>query len=248
MGRSRRFSRDHRRRMRRLAAGAACAGALVGGGSLLPAGAAVPPEPTYGTASVDGSPGEWAAGDVFGPLVSDRAPYPALATASLRYDCDAGVLYVYVAANPGVVLQAIDPDEDYVRLGGGKLVTGLSGDDGVPPDFAWLGLSGDTASGWEASAEVAEGSYPVSLRIHAKVPDDSADGYQVIDLQPRYSDLTLTCEEVEASSTTSTPPLSTTTSTTEPPVVEADQEDAPVTPAAPAPVVSPATGSSGLTG
>ena len=103
-------------------------------------------------------------------------------------------LFALVTAAPGEILKTEDTAEAYLRLGPtGKLVSGLSGNDGVAPDFAWVGQSGITASGFEASATVAPGSYPASLRVHAKLPDDSADGYETVDLEPRYRDLTVEC-------------------------------------------------------
>ena len=233
-----------RRRARWIAGAVAAAAASVG--PVIPfASAAAPPEPTYGTATVDGSPGEWSGGDVFGVLNSNDPPYATLGSASLRYDCDTGVLYVYVAASAGVVLQTSDPAEDYVRLGAaGKIV------DGTSADFAWVGQTADGASGWEASATAAEGSYPAQLRIHAKVPDQSSDGYQVIDLQPRYSDLTIACPAAETTSTTSDvksgSSTSTPTATTDPedPVVEPAQVDQ----APAADPVTPESGSPALTG
>lgn len=186
----------------------------------VPAFSAEPPEPTYESADVDGSPGEWDGGDVFATLVSDTPPNDARGTLSLRYDCEAGVLYAYVATAEGYELQTTDPDEAYLRLGeSGKIVSGTSGDDGAAPDFAWVGQSGDTASGFEASAEVGEGSY--TLRVHAKVPDDSSDGYDTIGA--RSLELVIECEEVEgtttSSTTTTTAPeeegTTTTTTTTE---------------------------------
>jgi hypothetical protein len=209
-----RSARDQARKRRaRIALGVAAVGAATVW-PLLPAGAANPPEPTYSGATVDGSAGEWGGGDVFGTLYSNDPPYAPLATASLRYDCEAGVLYAYIAANPGVVLQTSDPAEDYVRVGSGKLVSGLSGNDGSAPDFAYVGETADGASGWEASAPLAEGAYPAALRIHAKVPDQSSDGYQVIDLQPRYSNLTVACPEEQV--TTTIQSSSTEVTTTEP--------------------------------
>ncbi len=195
--------------MRRAGLGLAAAGLCAVGATLaVPAFSAEPPEPTYESADVDGSPGEWDGGDVFATLVSDTPPHDARGTVSLRYDCEAGVLYAYVATAEGYELQTTDPDEAYLRLGSsGKIVSGSSGDDGAAPDFAWVGQSGDTAGGFEASAEVAEGSY--ALRVHAKVPDDSSDGYETIGA--RDLELVIDCEVVQGTTTSSTPEETTTT-------------------------------------
>ncbi len=184
----------HPRRL--LAATAAMLAVLFG--PALAAEAAAPPQPTYAPANVDGNPGEWKSGDVWGTLISNNPNDGVFGTVSLRYDCRTQVLYAYVKAAPGVVFQTLDPAEAYLRLGPtGKLVSGLSGDDGSAPDFRWVGASGDSATGWEASAKVAPGSYPLSFRVHGKVPNDSADGYETFDLDPRYSDLTIDCKKTK---------------------------------------------------
>ena len=86
---------------------------------------------------------------------------------------------------------------------------------------------------------MAEGAYPAALRIHAKVPDQSSDGYEVIDLKPRYSNLTVACPVVEATTTiqsssteVTTTTQATTTTSTDPEepsdtVVKAAVEEAP---------------------
>ncbi|CAN5696759.1 hypothetical protein BH10ACT1_BH10ACT1_36060 [soil metagenome] len=213
---------------RRSAIAAAGLAALALGSSvaLRPAAAAAPPEPTYATATVDGSPAEWSGTDQWGTIASNDPPNRTVASASLRYDCTTSVLYVLVQVAPGEIMQTADPAEAYVRLGSsGKLVSGASGLDGTAPDFAWVGSTGPTATGFEASAEVAPGSYPASLRIHAKLPDDSGDGYETVDLVPRYSDLVLSCPEVVATTVTSTS-TTTTTSTTAVPVTPTSQAPA----------------------
>ncbi len=165
---------------------AAAAVALLALVSLPAAGA----EPSSGTATVDGDVAEWAPADVFDEMVAVTPPHPPRATLSLRYDCAEGTLYAMVQALPGVVLQTLDPAEAYLRLGAtGKLVSGTNGDGG----FAWVGRSGDAAQGFEMSAPASAGDHLAALRVHAKVPDGSADGYETIDLDPRYQDLSLGC-------------------------------------------------------
>lgn len=154
----------------------------------LPAAATTGSTPTAGTAVVDGDPGEWSAADEFGPLVAMNSADEVRASLSLRYDCNAEVLYALVQAVPGVTLRTTDPDEAYLRLGSnGNRVSGADG------DFAWVGLDGDGAQGFEMSASVASGDNSSALRVHAKVIDGSADGYETIDLDPRTQDLSLPC-------------------------------------------------------
>ncbi|HWJ62616.1 MAG TPA: hypothetical protein VNS19_11655 [Acidimicrobiales bacterium] len=165
-------------------------------GPAVAASAAAPPQPTYASANVDGNPWEWNNFDTWGTLLSNDPPYRIVGKVLLRYDCKTQVLYAYAKVSPGEIMQTADPAEAYLRLGQtGKLVSGQSGDDGTAPDFRWVGESNGTAKGFEASAKVAPGSYPASFRVHAKLPDDSADGYETIDLDPRYSDLTIECKQ-----------------------------------------------------
>ena len=187
-----------RTRSRRVLAGAAIAlVALLG--PAVAASAAAPPQPTYGSANVNGNTWEWNSSDVWGTLLSNNPNEPGgrtFGTVSLRYDCYSKVLYAYVKAAPGKVFRTDDPAEAYLRLGPeGKLVSGESGDNGYAPDFRWVGQSGNTARGWEASAKVAPGSYPLSFRVHGKVLNTSADGYETFDLDPRYSDLLIDCQK-----------------------------------------------------
>ncbi len=195
-------------RSRRITALSGMAMAAAGATLLVPAGmaSAAAPEPVYAAATVDGAPGEWSADAPWGTLVSNDPPHRVIGSLSLRYECSTETLFALVTAAPGETFKTEDPGEAYLRLGPtGKLVSGLSGNDGVPPDFAWVEQSGITAAGFEASASVTPGTYPASLRVHAKLPDDSADGYETIDLDPRYRDLTIECPTVVPTSIDSVP-------------------------------------------
>lgn len=164
----------------------------VGGLLLLPRPAAAV-EPLAGSAVVDGVAAEWTPADDVAALVGNDPPHVERGRLSLRYDCDTEVLYALLQAGPGVRFLAIDPDEAYLRFGDeAKLVSGEDGVDGVAPDAAWIDHQGDTAAGIEMSAPVAPGTHD-DLRVHAKVPNDSADGYETVDLSPRYQELVLAC-------------------------------------------------------
>jgi hypothetical protein len=149
---------------------------------------ASPPEPTYGTANVDGNTGEWElAGDFFANMYQAGKPdMPLESKLYLRYDCSRNTLYALVLAEPGVPVLANLPGDSYVKLGNAtKLVDGNSGDEGTPPDFAWVGLGFDGnaahAQGWEASALLVPASY-TNLNVHAQVFDDgSAQTSAVVD-------------------------------------------------------------------
>jgi hypothetical protein len=141
---------------------------------------------------VDGNPSEWnlTADFVANLYEGGNSSNPVEAKLYLRYDSAGDVLYAFVKAQPGVVLQTIDPAEAYLSTPAtGKIVSGLSGDNGVAPDFAWVGLSTPTATGFEASGLLGPGSY--DLRVHAKVPDGSAAGYHTLDISGRFKPLTI---------------------------------------------------------
>lgn len=143
----------------------------------IPLYAASPPEPAYGTANVDGSTGEWyLEADFFANMYRAGKPdKPLESKLYLRYDCSTKTLYALVLGEPGVPVLANLPADNYMKLGNAtKLVDGNSGDEGTPPDFAWVGLGFDGnpahAQGWEASALLMPASY-TNLNVSAQVLD-----------------------------------------------------------------------------
>jgi len=119
----------------------------------------------------------------------------------LRFDCATHTLYVLVLAEPGVTIRAgsSDHDDNYVKIDGIKKVDGNSGDNGIPPDFSYIGLSGGTAQGWEASFILPEGSYlgggtNKGLNVHTQVNDE---GSQTSAVKNRSIDLVIDCPEDE---------------------------------------------------
>lgn len=143
--------------------------------------AAEAPDVTYGTADVDGNPGEWDLdNDFFASLhAGSNTSFPARADSYARYDCTTGVLYMLVMARSGETIKTDEPNDHYVRIdGAGKLVSDLSGDDGAAPDFRFVGQSGATAAGWEASGPLPPGTY--DIRVFTKVSADDTDGYDAI--------------------------------------------------------------------
>ncbi|HEM61366.1 MAG TPA: hypothetical protein ENO24_03660 [Chloroflexi bacterium] len=147
----------------------------------LSAQAATPPEPTYASANVDGNYGEW---DLVNDFFADmyRAADPTKKVESklyVRYDCETETLYVLVLAVDGVTVLP-EPDNAFVKLGNAiTLVNGNSGDDGTPPDFAWV-MSNDDYIGFEASASLAPGSYN-NLNVHVNVDDGGSQTSAVAD-------------------------------------------------------------------
>jgi len=152
-----------------------------------------PPGVVCGVADVDGDSSEW---DLTSDFVANmyRAGNPTKAIESklyLRYDANTETLYVLVLAEPGVDV-LVEPDDAFVKLGNtNKLVDGNSGDDGVAPDFAWIGLNGDRAAGWEASTPLAMGSYS-NLNVHTQVFDDGEA--QTSAVKNRSIGVEITCE------------------------------------------------------
>jgi hypothetical protein len=115
------------------------------------------------------------------------------------------VLSALVSADVGVTFRADRPENAYLRIDGvGKLVSGESGDDGTPPDFAWVALDGRGAQGFEASGIVAPGEH--TIRAHILMADDSADGYLPLDSDPRTGPLSLHCEVPPGSPSASASP------------------------------------------
>ncbi|MDY6908257.1 MAG: hypothetical protein SV910_08570, partial [Chloroflexota bacterium] len=138
------------------------------------ASAAVPPAPTYGTAAVDGDTGEWDLGDDFFAEMYEagKTSKPDTSKLYLRYDCESNTLYALVLANDGLLV-IVETDESYIKVAGDKKVGDTDGDDGNPPDFAWVGRDGDRAQGWEASFVLAPGSYD-EFYVHTNVDDDGS--------------------------------------------------------------------------
>ena len=182
--------------------GWAAAAALLALSVLAPAGAgaANPPSPTYGTAVVDGSIVEWnLSADRFAAMREDGYPNkPVVAYLYLRYDCASSTLYALVLGEDGVVFRQTRPENAYIRIdGSGKLFSGNSGNNGTPPDFAWVDGDGTYAAGYEGSGKLDPGTYTV--RAHVLQPDNSADGYKEIDNTNRDAPLVIECAKPSAS-------------------------------------------------
>ena len=123
---------------------------------------------------------------------------PLESKAYLRYDCVPNTLYVLVLTEPGVpALAAGWESSAWAAIGSisNKVYTGMSGNDGIPPDFAWVGLSGDGlyASGYEASFQLDPGDWKII--IHIEVLDDSASQTSAtIGFPKELIDLNIVCE------------------------------------------------------
>ena len=91
----------------------------------------------------------------------------------LRYDLPSETLYVLVLAEPGVPALTLD-DDAWVAIDGinNKVVKGTSGNDGTPPDFAWINPSNGEADGYEASFKISPDPEPRTLMVHVQVYND----------------------------------------------------------------------------
>lgn len=198
-GFSGRRSRLSKRSATSIAAGTVLLSALIAPAAALAA------SPSEGSATVDGATGDWSFGaDFFANMTPGGSGSNVLAKLYLRYDCDAEVLYALILAEDGQKILQEDPTgdagdltESYLQVdGSGKAVHGGSGNNGTPPDFAFVDPDGDVADGFEASASLEPGSH--TLRAHALVADDSQeDGYVAIDTAGRTVDLDIECADVE---------------------------------------------------
>jgi hypothetical protein len=175
-------------------------------------GAASPPIPSSGSATVDGSTGDWNLGaDHFADMTdAGSATKPVVAKLYLRYDCASETLYALVLGVDGTQFRETRPENAYIRIdGAGKLVSGESGNDGTAPDFSWVNPDGTLADGWEASGPLAPGSHTV--RAHVLRPDDSSDGYQNVDNIGRADPLVLECATATPTPTPTPTPTATAT-------------------------------------
>lgn len=155
-----------------------------------PAVGAAAPNPSAGSATVDGSPAEWDLGaDFFATMANaGTAGQPVVANLYLRYDCETETLYGLVLAADGWQAQQTRPENAYLSIDGtGKLV---SGEDA---DFAWVGGDGTLADGFEASGELAPGTYTVRAHVLIDDPSDTDDGYIPTDTVPRHAPLVIEC-------------------------------------------------------
>ena len=118
--------------------------------------------------TIDGSNSDWDRPLDFlvNMFEAGRPDKDILAKAYARYDCAREMMVVFVEAIPHWAIVPSNGD-NYVKVSQtDKLVDGNSGNNGTPPDFAYIG-----ATGWEASFHLAPGSYigDGGLNIHAEV-------------------------------------------------------------------------------
>jgi len=200
------FHRGRRRMPSARSSAVIVVGSLLLLAALAPASLAAAPHPSEGSATVDGSTADWSLSSDFFSDMTDAGVdgRPVRAKLYLQYDCDAEVLYALVLAQGGEKARQDRPDEAYIRIdGSGKLISATHGNDGTPPDFAWVNGDGTLADGWEGSGPLAPGSY--TLRAHVLIADDSADGYTPMDTVGRDVSLEIDCGGVAPTQGTPTP-------------------------------------------
>jgi hypothetical protein len=174
--------------------------------ALAPVSYAAAPNPSEGSATVDGSTGDWSLSSDFFSDMTDAgvATRPVRAKLYLKYDCESEVLYALVLAQGDEKVRQDRTDEAYIRIdASGKLISATHNNDGTPPDFAWVNGDGSRADGWEGSGSLAPGSYTV--RAHVLIADDSADGYTPMDTVGRDIPLEIDCGGVGPTQGTPTP-------------------------------------------
>ena len=159
-----------------------------------PTSSAAAPDPVLGSAVVDGNPGEWTAADYFADMSDNGNPdNDTLATLSMRYDCKTGTAYALVQSLVDGKVKQDRPDQGYIRIDGVTVViaTNHQPANGTSPDFEWVNGNGTRADGYEASFDLAPGSY--TIRAHFLYEFDDADGYLTVDTVPRAAPLTIDC-------------------------------------------------------
>ncbi len=194
------FRSGRRRRMPATrSASVIVAGVLLLTALVAPATLAAAPNPSQGSATVDGNIDDWSLGDDFFADMTDagKPEMPARAKLYLRYDCDSETLFALVLAVGDEQARQDRPDEAYLRIdGSGKLIK-------PGEDFAWVNGDGTLADGWEGSGELEPGTY--TARSHVLIADDSADGYTPMDPIGREVPLVIECEDEEDVEPTPTP-------------------------------------------
>ena len=165
--------------------------------------------------TIDGSSGDWdepAADFLANMFEAGKPEKDILSRLYGRYDCSTETFYVFVRTVVGWNILPSNND-NYVKLGQtDKLVDGSSGNNGVPPDFAYIG-----ATGWEAAFHLPPGSYTGDngLNVHAQVvPENRAATSAVAD---RRLPVTIDCSTTPPTAPPTTAPP--TTPPTAPPTI-----------------------------
>ncbi|MDD3187829.1 MAG: hypothetical protein PHD02_05145 [Bacilli bacterium] len=134
------------------------------------------PNVSYGTATVDGNINDWdLIQDLFAPMyIGGDSTKTLTSNVYLKYDCNQHVLYVLVLITNPLIPGLKSPDDAwaYVNNKNDKVYTGNSDNNGIPPDFAWVGVgfdgNQDHVQGYEASFSINPGNY-YNIVFHLEV-------------------------------------------------------------------------------
>ena len=168
-------------------------------GTLAVASAAAP-SVANGTATIDGSIGEWTTSpkdssneDWFAPShLAGKDSKPAVGDVFARYDCSTETMSVLALhRTSGEVQIDQNADETRVEIDGGTIVNSSDS------SFAWVNPAGNRADGWEASFTVAKppaNDTPEehTIRVHYLF-DDGGEAGQTADFAGATIDLSLLC-------------------------------------------------------
>jgi hypothetical protein len=157
--------------------------------------------PIAGSATVDGDYAEWNLATDFAAKMCTAGSIDAngdcegkgkvhLSSLYLRYDCTAGVMYVLVLRE-GDYQPDQSADDAWVTIDGNsnKVVKGNSGNDGTPPDFAWV-MEGGELIGYEASFTISTGTYlsQVHLNVEGQTSSTGKNGDTIRLIVPEECD------------------------------------------------------------
>jgi Secretion system C-terminal sorting domain len=127
-----------------------------------------PPVSEMGTATIDGSFGEWnLTNDWFSDMYQARDPNkPLMAKLYVRYDCS-GHLYILVLAQGDYLIQDDFANENWIKI------REITNDALTPINFTYI-LDNSNTIGWEASYSVAEGNYFL-FEVHTLIIGEEDD-------------------------------------------------------------------------
>lgn len=147
------------------------------------------PDVSLGAVVVDGDYGDWdLVADFFSDMYRAGNPkFPLESKLYLKYDCNTLTMYALVLCEPGVPAYIVQPDgvnpdttTAWIALDNwnDKVVNEEDDNDGVPPDFAWIGRGYDGdwwhAQGYEASFLIAGDGSTHDIFVQIDVWDDGA--------------------------------------------------------------------------
>lgn len=151
---------------------------------------------SYLSATVDGDPSEWNSNSFSSELYKSSDPSKeAMADLYLRYDAASDILYGLVTPKSGYVLYYNNDNDAVIEINGVTIDPSCENNGDPSTDFYWinLGFDGDNkhAEGFEASVNLAEGTYPFTIEVRVQVENNNKKqkcGLDAVDLtlSPSY--------------------------------------------------------------